>query len=123
MLRPDEESCRIRLEQWRDRLDAIMDLYPRSGLVSRRQLEEIRIAYSDLRLALQDEHHLLAGSHRLPPLTIAETQCYQPAVREAFMHLVARTNDTAALIHSSLFDAYTDFEDMLAQLQAVPERP
>ena len=71
----------------------------------------------------QEEDRGFASGGRAAPLTTAEIRWYEPAVREALVRLLAHPNDTAAHVHSSLHDAYSDLEDVLSQLVRHGEQP
>lgn len=117
MLSLEERGILARLQRWRDDIQRIMDLYDRDRpILPRQHVDEARTLYAKLKAELGSEYKTHQSSRRKPPLTDAEKRWYVDVVHEAFVHLHAAVNHAPEKIFSSLYDAQTDVDFRIGEM-------
>lgn len=117
VLTTDELACLKRLQAWQARIDKVLALFDPRGVLPRGRLGEARALFTALKRDLKAEYRRGGGPPQ-SPVTDAEATLYQPTIHEAFVSLqAARSSAPPEKWVGALYDASTDFSNMIAQLR------
>lgn len=121
MLKSEENAVITQLRAHRDRLRVVMDVIGDRFPLAKDAKERAQTLMQSAKESLRTDYKRMSTVSGEAALNPTEDAYLRPAVHEAFAHLRVKWNSNpSSEWHSDLYEAMTDIEFFLHQLEASP---